>query len=322
VKITTSTASEQIGCLSATINVVDPGQQSGQCSFTSSLKMSLGSTAIQYQNSGSSLAIGNWVQIGPFGSDAGDAASSFPWGSFISYAGTSDIIDTSVDLSLFVWGLNGTLVSTENVILPSSGDATLQVFSGDFYVGYLAYAGAPLVSTETVSTGSFQLTLNYQAGRTPREQFIVNGSVVFNPQYTQPDGFFYPLVFGTLNPFLLSQSPNGAITAFGTKKWCTCDVDACNVCGGDGSTCGLGLIAAQPAANTGLGAYDKAAVGGGIGGGILGILLIGFFAYHIWKRGRESRSVRDDSDLAGPDKPDYGSMAINEVLADHSRPLL
>jgi len=277
--------------------------------------MMLGSTINVESNTES---VGSWVQIGPYGSNAGAVASSFPWGSFISYQGTTDIIDTGLDLSSYVWGLNGTLVNTSTL---SSG-ASLQFYAGDFVVGYLAYAGAPISDTEIISAGTFEIYLNVMQSGRIQQQYIQNGSFDISPEYSQPVGFFYPLLFGSLNPFSLSQTANGALSLSGSRQFCTCPIDACAVCGGDGSSCNATLKAIANPPSSGLSSFDKAAIGVGVAGGFVAILLIAFFAWQLWKRGREQRNVRDDSDLAGPDKPDYGSMAINEVLADHGRPLL
>jgi len=226
----------------------------------------------------------------------------------------------NLDLSLYVWGINGTLV---HIASGNSTAETFQNFTGDFFVGYQAYAGAPLSNIETVLTGTFTLVFNYLPGRTPTEQILTTGSIIqITPQFSQPVGFFYPLIFGSLNQYTITQMSNGALSLYGSKLWCTCPIDSCNICGGDGSSCQPAISATSKPSNSGLSRYDIAAIVVGVVGGVFGILLVALFSYHFWRRGRERRSVRDDTDLAGPDKPDYGTMAINEVLADHGRPLL
>jgi len=319
ITMTSTTSTEVYGCLSASLQVSDPSQASNVCTYTSWLQVALGTTSIQYKSGASfDQNVGDWVQIGPVG-NAGSAGASFPWGSLVTYKGTTDVIDLGVDLSLYVWGINGSLV---NVSTLPNGQA-IEDFQGEFFLGLQAYSGAPVSDILPVLTGTFQLIFNYQAGRLPYQQILANPSFIdITPAYAQPLGFFYPLIFGNLNPFSITQMSNGALNLYGSKTWCTCPVDACNVCGGDGSACALNAPAHSDS-SSGLSNYDIAALVVGLVGGIIGLLLIGLLSYcFVYRRGRESRSVRDDSDLAGPDKPDYGSMAINEVLADHGRPLV
>jgi len=124
--------------------------------------------------------------------------------------------------------------------------------------------------------------------------------------------FSYPLTLGNLNPFTLKSNGGSAYALSGSREWCTCAIDPCGVCGGDGSSCGVGTQ------HHGMSGKEQAAIAIGVGGGVIGILLVAVLALKVRKV--RSAPLLNDTDLIDhPDKPDYGTMAIDEAIREGDR---
>jgi len=275
------------------------------CQFTSSISVSIDQTVNYQQTDPTQRVLGDYIQVGPFG-------NTEPYGSFTSgLTGTPDIIGTAAsqsatgyDLTGYVWTLNGTL---QNLFTAGNGDL-IQVFLGDFTVDYTPSGGV----LGTVFTGNFNWTEDYNAARTPNVLYSV--SFTLNPTYYDLAMFPYPVVIGNLGPFIATAQADRSFIVTGSHTWCTCGIDSCGVCGGDDRSCLLGV--SKPASSWTNQKYAAVIIGSV--GGPLGAIAIIYF-YTLYKNANKNRP-HDDSDLIDhPQKPDYGTMAIDEMINEGER---
>jgi len=291
----------EVGCLQleGTVDSLD----GSSCHYTSSLTVSIDQIVNYQQATATQRVLGDFIQVGPFG-------NSQPYGTFSSkLAATPDIIGSdsggSLDMSSYSWSLNGTL---QDLSTTDNGD-TLQVFLGDWTVYYTSPSTGIM---STVFTGNFNWTEDYNAGRTPTVIYTV--SFWLNPLYSDNSLYPYPSVVGNLGPFMAISQPDRSFIVTGSHTWCTCEVDDCGVCGGNDKSCLIGVVK-KPSSWTD---QKYAAVIIGAVGGPIGIIAIAYF-YALWQKAKKNRP-HDDSDLIDhPQKPDYGTMAIDEMINEGER---
>jgi len=296
----------EIGCLSISINVTDATQPSS-CTYDSNLNADVVAVINHLQGPlapPSQRQPGDWLQIGPVGSNAGIEASTLPWGTITSLTGSDDIILNGIIpielLPHYVWAANGTMISKV-----TTAGIIYETYTGDLN---LAYLSNPPTSTpySIFYYGFFQLVFTvYPSPDAEGRIESIAGTFEFIPKWTQPINFTYPLQLGNLNSLSFSENFDETYSILGTKTYCICAVDQCGVCGGDGKDC-------STSKSTGLSLYAKGTIIVGVVGGVVGIVAFGIFAL-LAKKLRQSPRI-DDTDLNDPSKPDYGSLAINEVI--------
>lgn len=295
IKIVSSLSGSEIGCLQLD-GEVDGALTASSCTYQSYMNAALSATFDFPEGSASERSVGSTFQI--LGSSSSDYAT------FTSYQSSPDLA-TSTSLNNYALSGSGVVTSystSDNIIYES--------YSGNFTIYYLL-SGV----YETVYTGDF----NWYGVTNPANnpQWTVSGNLTLSPKYVYFYGtplasvFTYPLTLGNLNPFTM-KSDGQTLALSGNAEWCTCDVDACGVCGGDGSSCG-----ANPK-HHGRSAKEIAAIVIGVVGGVLGITLVVVL-------GRTARKAKrapllNDTDLIDhPDKPDYGTMAIDDAIREGDR---
>jgi len=288
--ITYDLTNTEIGCLSVEATVTDLVAQAA-CGYTSTLSAQL-SGSLNFPN--------NTIQVGPWG--PGGIALNYPWGTFENVVASSDIFGSDHgSFDSFVWGLTGTL----NESLPGS------VFEGTIVVGYLPDPTVPSGAT-LVQQGvfSWHMQPNQQATNPP---FIFeSGTVDFSPKYAFPSGFPYPLALGNLNPYQVVPSTNGDLFSVSASRyWCTC---GCPSESGSGDKIGSaqGLAGSNSPPNWELGSIIVGTIGGSI------LIAVAIIAFYLWRHPRKPMAY-DDTDLMDPQKPDYGSIAINEIFEDDGK---
>jgi len=291
----------EVGCLQleGTVDSLD----GSSCHYTSSFTVSIDQIVNYQETDATKRVLGDSIQVGPFG-------NSQPYGKFSSkFVATADIIGSdnggSLDMSSYSWSLNGTLQD----LTPLDNGDILQVFLGDFAVYYTTPSTGIM---STVFTGNFNWTEDFNAGRTPSVLYTVH--FWLNPLYSDNSMFPFPVVIGNLGPFIAIAQADRSFVVTGSHTWCTCAVDDCGVCGGNDKSCLIG-IAKKPSSWTD---QKYAAVIIGAVGGPIGIIAIAYF-YTLYKNAKKNRP-HDDSDLIDhPQKPDYGTMAIDEMINEGER---
>jgi len=289
----------ELGCLllaGSVSGLVD----SSQCSYTSSFHVSIDGTSVVSSDQ-------QYIQVGPYGQVPTAAGSATPsWGIFTTdFVGTADIGGT-VDTTNFVWGINATLYSDRN---DTDGTQYIAIYTGNMFVGYLNSAGG----VDTVFVGKMNWTITHDIATNPAD--AITGYFWFDPEYSYPSGFEYPVILGNLGPFSMQRQTDGSFLVTGERNWCTCGLDACGVCGGDGTSCIVSIIAESQWS-----VYRKTAVGVGIGGGIVGAVAVAALFYVLLKTKSRNKRRHDDQDLIDtPEKPDYGTLAIDEAIQEGDR---
>jgi len=292
--VTYDQSKTEIGCLSVQATVSDLTAQTG-CGYNSSVSVQLSGT-FQYPNSSS-------IQVGPWG--PGGIKLNYPWGTFVtsSLQATPDIIgNQAIILDNYVWGLTGNL----------SDDST---YEGILVVAYLPDASSAS-NAELVQQATFSWNMNTQSFPPIFESGVIN----FAPKYYWPSGFPYPLALGNLNPLKVVPSSDGTLFDVSANRyWCTCDCvdphsssqeEAVSGHLGSGDHIGGGGqgVKKEKLPNWKLGTIIVGSVGGVI---LIAALIV---VYFLWQNPK--RPVYDDSDPTDPQKPDYGSIAINEIFED------
>jgi hypothetical protein len=286
--VTSETVSgKEIGCLSVEASVEGLGDDA--CTYASQLSADLVGTATFANNT---------IQIGPWGPGGVEVPNA--WGTFKNVVATPDLVGYSINnLGNYVWGITGAINST-------SGSTKGMVFQGMFVIGWLPDP-TNINNAELVQQGSFAWTMLPTSGNPP--YIFQSGTIDINPMYNYPVNFTYPLNLGNLDTYGVAPSSDGTyLIVTGIKSWCRCN-------------CALG------------GGGDNLQVSGGSGSGISGYLagtiaisVIGsvFLIFAIIFMIRMSRAssppmIYDDTDLMDPQKPDYGTIAINEVFDNDAR---
>jgi len=285
--------STEIGCLAVETSVL--GLQTQTCDYTSSLSADL---------IGSTFYANNTIQIGPLGPQGQDLG--YTWGTFVDIHASVDLTgEAPVDLNGYVWGLTGVM----------NKSVAGYIFQGTFVVGYLPN---PAVQTGAIlieqGTFSWQMTPNPEVVNPP--YLFQQGTVSFNPTYSYPTGFPYPLAFGNLNPFQVVPSSDGNyFSVTGQKTWCTC---GCSSSASNSSDASGDKIGSAPSASSGGSGpnWRTGTIVLSTLGSIAVVLLAGLMVY-LWRREEKPPAVYDDSDMMDPRKPDYGAIAINEIFEDH-----
>jgi len=299
-KIQSSANGQELGCLALKGSVSGLVGASSQCTYTSSFSVSLASTD-------STLLMSTdyeYIQVGPYGNVPASVNGSRSWGSFKNFVGTSDVGGT-VDTDDYVWGINATQMSANSL---TDGSYYVRTYEGVMFVGY---NDAGVVST--VFTGYMNWTITHDIDASPQTQIV--GTFEFAPLYSDSSLFTYPVVLGNLGPFQMTRQSNGQFLVTGSRVWCTCGLDACGVCGGDGSSCLISLSTQSQWS-----VYTKTAVGVGVGGGVIGLLAVIALFFVLRKTKKRNQRRHDDQDLIDtPEKPDYGTLAIDEVIQEGDR---
>jgi len=302
VKIESLSYGKELGCLAIT-GYVDGLKAASECSYTSKFSVN-----IQGDKVFSNDTFQTYLQIGPYGRAApGDPRA--PWGRFETpFVGTSDVGGTILT-SNYVWGINGTLVQNET---NADETHTMRIYVGDMFVGQKILIGGVEI-IETLFVGKMNWTFINIRGATLDE--VITGYFWFDPLYSAPSAYQYPVVLGNLGPFTMTRQSDASFLVTGEREWCTCGRDACGVCGGDGSSC-LPVSVSQSEWSV----YRKTAVGVGVGGGVLGFVAVGALFYVLIKTKARNQRRHDDQDLIDtPEKPDYGTLAIDEVIREGDR---
>lgn len=249
----------ELGCLALTSSVSGLVSTS-QCSYVSSFSVSIDGTSVTSANK-------QYIQVGPYGQAAGQPAPS--WGVFkTDFVGTVDVGGT-VDTTNFVWGINATLFSDSN---DTDDSEYMRIYTGNMFVGYLNSVGG----VDTVFVGKMNWTIFHDIDTTPSD--TITGYFWFDPEYSYPSGFQYPVILGNLGPFSMQRQTDGSFLVTGERNWCTCGFDACGVCGGDGTSC---IVSLQTQSQWSV--YRKTAVGVGVGGGVIGSVAVAALFYVLMK---------------------------------------
>lgn len=290
--------SQELGCLrlSGEVNGL-----SNSCYYTSNFNTTLLGIIRHQTDTPLARQKGDWLRVGPV------EASDYPYGTFSTELLSSPDIAGTFPLTNYVWGINGSLV---NIVKSNQSQAELQYYTGTFTVGNLTNG----VFT-TILSGQFNWILDVQLGRTPEQVF--SGTLTLTPRYVFNSQFSYPVLLGNLGPFQFTMRSDYGFIVTGSKRWCTCPVDSCGVCGG-GNACNSNQL--NPSGSSGLTSRVKAAIIIGVIGGLLGIILIILLSRMVVKAKRAR--PHDDSDLIDhPQKPDYGTMAIDDSIREGERGL-
>jgi len=200
-----------------------------------------------------------------------------------------------------VWGLEGTLYEKSSL---SNGKIQLK-YSGNFFVGY---TGAFYPQLKTLTNSLLNGTFDWTFVCTSPTACVVSGTLDVLPALGyQPEGYPYPLGFGRLDSYTLAVQTSGEYTVSASKTYTTCNH-------GTTST-GASNQKAPPSNVTAHWSKDaKWALALGIVGGLL-ILLIPVLLFLAWRQ-RKNRYYLNDDDLVDPLKPDYGSLAINDIIEE------
>jgi len=274
---------QEIGCLSIS-GRIGGLQTPGSCTYQSGFTSLLVGNPIYDDNNPP-----QYIQVG---SMAPDCSSLDCWGAFSSFMGTPDL--GTVDVTHYRWGLNGSLITPV-------GD-NVYIYGGALYV--MSLTGSAL---SLVYSGQFEWNVTFTTGKISG----ISGLFWFSPVYefTPP---LYPSVLGNLANFSVQQQPDESFLVTGQRLWCTCGVDSCNVCGGDG-ICQGGNTEGGTTNNEDL----IVAIVVGVGGGIIAILAVIGFTYLILTSKKRRRLHESAVELIDqPEKPDYGALAIDEVIQE------
>jgi len=272
--------------LSVTQQIIGLGLDA--CSYTSTFIASMVGTVTFLEDADSV------IQIGPRGPGGSDLGSTYPWGTFQSVVASPDLVGYSFQPQNYVWGLRGSINTS----------VTQNQFDGTLYIGWRPdvnnYEGAQLVYQGVFSWDMAPNTGNANA---PAYTFQ-SGSVTLLPAYFSPDNFPYPLNIGNLGPLIISKSSGQTtFTINAQRAWCRCNCEN----GGVGHDDLL-----QQKKSSGLSNFEKGTIAICVVGGVIFIVAI-IFIVKI-RRSKPRPVVYDDADLLDPQKPDYGTMAINEAF--------
>jgi len=276
---------DQIGCLQTSDFLIGLGADS--CSYTSSVSATFAGTA-QFLDSNTVIQIGPW---GPNGEDLG-----YPWGTFKSVVASADLVGYAFKPANFVWGIRGSI----------NKSVSQDQFDGTMVLGYLPDA-TNYENALLVDQGVFSWVMTPSDSDTSTPYIFKSGTFAFSPTYYFPTDFPYPLNLGNLGTITISQTKDlTSFTVSATKVWCRCNCDLGGV-GHDDS-----LKAQKPGSSSSLSGYMKGTIAICVIGGL--VLIIAIIVIIKMKRSRPRPVVYDDSDLMDPQKPDYGSLAINEAF--------
>jgi len=289
----------EIGCLEVTVEITDP-KVTG-CTFTSFAKAQLESFDALFEDSDiSQRAIGSFIEVGPVWGDP-----TLPWGTFESLNASSDLLISGgynpVDL---VWGLNGTLYSKT----PHSTGSVSLSYSGTFFVGYNGVVYPQFLTPDNaLLTGTFDWTFLYASSISTT--FTLSGTLDIQPALGfQPLDWPYILGFGRLDNFTIQSSSDGSSYIVSASK-------TISTCPNTGSSASSNVASNQvanlnPASNWN--EDQKWALGLGLVAFFL-LVLIPLLIYMAWRQ-RKNEYYLNDDDLVDPLKPDYGSLAINDII--------
>jgi len=277
----------QIGCLAVSASIIGLG--ASQCSYTSTLSASMLGTVV-FQGTDSSI-----IQIGPRGPDGMDLGPNYPWGTFKNLVASPDLVGYTFNPSNYVWGLRGAINTS----------VSQDQFDGTLYIGYRPNA-TDYENAQLVYQGIFSWQMTPSAGDSKAPAYIFQtGTVSLIPPYFYPDGFPYPLNIGNLAPFTIDQSTSQTtFTITASRGWCRCNCDLGGI--------GHDNIVPNPSKKSGLSNYEKGTIAVGVVGGV--VLIAAIFFIIRSRRTKRRPVVYDDTDLLDPQKPDYGTMAINEAF--------
>jgi len=289
---------QQTGCLEIDVQIVNTQTQSCTYDSTATALVTVTPT-FPDSTSWSQRTIGDSLVIGQAWGNT-DA----PWGTFTSVTASPDLFlfgsayGSPADL---FWALSGNLYSITNT---SAGSVNYR-YSGIFFVGYngtSAIYRKLLTYEDPVLSGTFDWT--FSISKTGVE--TLTGTFQIDPSLGyQPTGWPYPLGFGRLDNYTLTQSSN--LYAIKSSK----SYDSCVSASGSPSN-----IVSQANSNTSSKYTNdqKWAIGLGVAGFLLviGIIVLLFIAW----RQNKNRLYLNDDDLVDPLKPDYGSLAINDIIED------
>jgi len=274
----------QIGCLSVSNSVVGLGVDA--CSYTSTLTASmLGAVTFLDDNT--------VIQVGPRGPEGVDLGPNYPWGTFQSFVSSPDLVGYAFQPTNYVWGLRGAINTS----------VVQNQFNGVIYIGWRPsttnYEGAQLVYQ-----GVFSWDMTPSNSASAPAYYFQSGTVTLIPGYFFPANFPYPLNIGNLGPMTIGVgSGQTTFTITASYSWCRCNCDLGGV-GNDGSI--------TPNSGGGMSGFEKGTIAVCIIGGLILIVAI-FFIIRI-QRSKPRPVVYDDADLLDPQKPDYGTLAINEAF--------
>eukprot|EP00026_Physarum_polycephalum_P007000 Phypoly_transcript_07053.p2 GENE.Phypoly_transcript_07053~~Phypoly_transcript_07053.p2 ORF type:complete len:157 (+),score=26.50 Phypoly_transcript_07053:1116-1586(+) len=148
------------------------------------------------------------------------------------------------------------------------------------------------------------MTPNTGAANAPAYTFQ-SGTVTLVPQYTYPENFPYPLNIGNLGILKISQSSTQTLfTIAATRSWCRCNCQN----GGVGSD----NLLSQGNKHHGLSSWKKGTIAASVVGSVALIIVI--LLIIKFRKAKPRPVVYDDADLLDPQKPDYGTIAINEAF--------
>lgn len=315
---TSTLLAQEVGC--ATLSTTVEGQTNDDCTYESTFMASVGARLNFNKTDPTQQVVGDWIQVGPWGNSAGLAASSFAWGTFYSMNATKDIIGTTaVDYTNYVWALNGTMYNST----VSSAGVTSHYYFGNVIVGYNSSG-----TLQFVYGGNFNWIFSYSDSATLSLSY---GALALVSQYFHPIGFPYPLVVGNLNPITFTGSElitlqqgtlvgtGGSSSISGTtiysftssvqgaKKWCTCGADSCGTGGADN----LVTQGGAPTSGNGLSLYANAAIAIAVVGFVVIVAATIFFIVHYRAT---DRPILDPTEVSYPNKPDYGNLALGEII--------
>jgi len=308
----------EVGCaqLTTTVEGLTNTGSTDSCNYQSTFDASFTGTLHFSHPSPFDQELGDYIQVGPWGGNAGASASAFDWGLFTSITGSSDIVGAAgavSNASAYEWGINGTLVEISNGSSPIT-----HVYNGTVVVGYY---NANTSILNFVYGGNFQFIFSAVEGSS---YDLVVGYIALFSKWYHPVGFTYPLVVGNLDPLTVTgvpiPAPEGNIESgpapaplilttslSGSKQWCTC-----------GDTCGLGTSfdrSQVAAASSGLSLTASAAIAVAVVGTVALVMATIFFVVHYRS---SKRPILDPSEVVYPNKPDYGNLALGEIIDEET----
>jgi len=295
VKIVSSVSGTELGCLQMS-GGIQGAYSASSCMYQSYVNADLSATFTFQQPSAADRTVGSTFQIG---------SGSSNYATFSSYQSSPDLA-TSTSISNFAFSGSG-FVTSHNTL---TNGTTFEDYNGTFTIFYLQSG-----IYQPVYTGTFSWSGVTSPNSNP--QWTVGGDLTLDPQYVDFYGtplasvFSYPLTLGNLNPFTM-QANGASFVLSGTREYCTCAYDDCNVCGGDNSSCDKGSSSHKRSAK------EIAAICVGTIGGVLGliaIIVLGRKAH----RARSAPLLNDHDLIDHPDKPDYGTMAIDDAIREGER---
>jgi len=303
VKIDSSYNGLEIGCLMLTGHI--DGLSSPSCQYTSSFQVGVDANVV-YANDDTA------IQVGQYGNNLPpNQIFNASWGTFsTNFVGTSDL-GGIVSVTNYVWGINGSLTSRPTSPNPNE---ELRIYYGDLFVGFPIPGSIDMF---TAFLGKFNWTYSFDPTRT--NPYVISGTFWLNPPYSLPHGYQWPTILGNLGTFSFQQQSDGTFIVSGSRTWCTCGVDACGVCGGDGRSCAPASID-EPTIIIHLTEYQEMALIIGLVGGVLLIAAVVGLYYGLKTTKKTNKKERDQQDLiATPEKPDYGTLALDDVMMEGDR---